>query len=87
MKTLRAGSIIHLFAAIHVIVTLSCRIVGIGDSMLLTLLTMAMTALGAETSIEKFKRAGAKPFLLATLLYIWLLAGGYLLAKYLTPIL
>ena len=51
------------------------------------LLTMAMTALGAETSIEKFKRAGAKPFLLATLLYIWLLAGGYLLAKYLTPIL
>ena len=42
------------------------------------LLTMAMTALGAETSIEKFKRAGAKPFLLAALLYLWLLGGGYL---------
>ena len=42
------------------------------------LLTMAMTALGAETSIEKFKRAGAKPFLLAGLLYLWLLGGGYL---------
>ena len=51
------------------------------------LLTMAMTALGAETSIEKFKRAGAKPFLLAALLYLWLLGGGYLLAKYLAPLL
>ena len=44
------------------------------------LLTMAMTALGAETSIEKFKKAGVKPFLLASFLYIWLLAGGSLLA-------
>ena len=51
------------------------------------MLTMAMTALGTETSIEKFKKAGAKPFLLAALLYIWLLGGGYLLAKYVTPIL
>ena len=49
------------------------------------LLTMAMTALGAETSIEKFKKAGMKPFLLASILFIWLLAGGYLLTKYLTP--
>ena len=40
-----------------------------------------------KTSIEKFKKAGAKPFLLAALLYIWLLVGGYLLAKYVTPIL
>ena len=47
------------------------------------MLTMAMTALGAETSIEKFKKAGAKPFILAAVLYIWLLGGGYLLAKYL----
>jgi len=45
------------------------------------LLTMAMTALGAETSIDKFKKAGAKPFLLAALLYCWLLGGGYLIAK------
>ena len=47
------------------------------------MLTMAMTALGTETSIEKFKKAGAKPFVLAAVLYIWLLGGGYLLAKYL----
>lgn len=45
------------------------------------LLTMAMTALGAETSIAKFKQAGAKPFLLAGGLYIWLLFGGYWATK------
>ena len=47
------------------------------------MLTMAMTALGAETNFEKFKQAGAKPFLLAAILYIWLLGGGYLLVKWL----
>lgn len=46
------------------------------------LLTMAMTALGAETNIEKFKKAGARPFVLALILYGWLLAGGYVLVKY-----
>src|SRR5574344_658970 len=50
------------------------------------LLTMAMTALGAETSFDKFKQAGAKPFYLAGLIYIWLLGGGYLLAKYFVPL-
>lgn len=50
------------------------------------LLTMAMTALGAETSIDKFKRAGAKPFLLASVLYVWLIAVGYCLVKHLVPI-
>lgn len=49
------------------------------------MLTMAMTALGTDTSMEKFKQAGAKPFLLARLLYIWLLGGGYLLTKWLVP--
>ncbi len=50
------------------------------------LLTMAMVALAAETSIDKFKKAGAKPFILAFLLYIWLIAGGWALAKYITPL-
>lgn len=50
------------------------------------LLTMAMTALGAETSIDKFKKAGAKPFLLAALLYGWLIGGGYCIVKYLLPV-
>ena len=50
------------------------------------LLTMAMTALGAETSIDKFKKAGFKPFLLAFILFLWLIGGGYLMAKYLVPL-
>ena len=51
------------------------------------LLTMAMSALGAETSIDKFKKAGFKPFLLAAILWCWLIGGGYCLAKYLVPVL
>ena len=50
------------------------------------LLTMAMTALGAETSIDKFRKAGFKPFVLAFILFIWLMAGGYFLAKYAVPL-
>lgn len=50
------------------------------------LLTMAMAALGAETSFDKFKKAGAKPFVLAFCLDIWLIGGGYILAKYLAPV-
>ena len=51
------------------------------------MLTMAMTALGTETSIDKFKHAGAKPFVLAGLLYVWLVGGGYFVTKYLVGIL
>ncbi len=49
------------------------------------MLTMAMTALGTDTSLDKFKQAGAKPFVLAFGLYIWLVLGGYFLVKYLVP--
>lgn len=51
------------------------------------LLTMAMTALGAETGFDKFRKAGAKPFLLALLLFAWLIFGGYWLVKGVTSIL
>lgn len=50
------------------------------------LLTMAMAALGAETSIDKFKKAGPKPFILAAILFVWLMGGGYLLAAHLAPL-
>ena len=50
------------------------------------LLTMAMTALGADTSFKKFKQAGAKPFALAALLWLWLIVGGYLMARFLVPL-
>lgn len=51
------------------------------------LLTMAMTALGADTSFRKFKQAGAKPFALAAVLWVWLIVAGYLMARYLVPLL
>ena len=50
------------------------------------LLTMAMTALGADTGFDKFKKAGVKPFYLAAMLYVWLVGGGYLIARYLLPL-
>lgn len=51
------------------------------------MLTMAMTALGCDTSIAKFRQAGARPFVLAAMLYVWLVAGGYLLTRFIVPIL
>jgi len=45
------------------------------------MLTMAMTALGVDTSFDKFRQSGIKPFLLALILWIWLIFGGYGLVK------
>ncbi len=42
-------------------------------------LTMAMTALGMETRIEKFKGIGFKPVYLATILFFYLMLAGYAL--------
>ena len=47
------------------------------------MLTLAMTALGSDTSIDKFRQAGAKPFYLAGALYVWLVVGGFDLAYFL----
>ena len=43
MRTLKANAIIHIFALTHIMTTLVCRLSSIDDSLLLTLLTMAMT--------------------------------------------
>ncbi len=45
-------------------------------------LTMAMTALGMETSVDKFKGMGMKPIYLAGVLFVWLLVGGYFVTKF-----
>ncbi len=45
------------------------------------LLTMAMSALGMETNFSKFKSVGAKPLYLGAILFLWLLAGGYVLTS------
>ncbi len=44
-------------------------------------LTMAMCALGMETSFSKFKGVGAKPIYLATILFAWLIVGGFFIVK------
>ena len=43
---IKPSLIIHTFAVMHAIVALSCRLAGIEDELLLTLLTMAMVLLG-----------------------------------------
>ena len=50
-------------------------------------LTMAMSALGTDNSLDKFKAAGAKPFVLAALLFVWLMVAGYILARFLPALL
>ncbi len=45
------------------------------------LLTMAMTALGLNTTIAQMRKAGWKPFLLALILFFWLVFGGYWMVK------
>lgn len=40
------------------------------------LLAMAMAALGVTTHISALRKAGAKPLLMALLLFIWLIVGG-----------
>lgn len=45
-------------------------------------LTMAMTALGFETTIKKVQNVGLKPFLLASILFVWLIFGGFFIVKF-----
>ncbi len=45
-------------------------------------LTMAMTAMGMETNIGKFKGVGLKPIYLALILALWLIFGGFYIVKF-----
>lgn len=47
----------------------------------LFLLTMAMSALGMETNLKKFKEVGKAPFVLGFLLFLWLLVAGFIMTK------
>ena len=40
---------------------------------------MAMAALGLTTHASTIKKAGMKPLLLATVLFVWLIVGGALI--------
>ncbi|MPQ76137.1 YeiH family protein [Hydrogenovibrio sp. JE_KL2] len=45
------------------------------------LLTMAMVALGMETQVSKMKQVGSSAFILAGILFLILMVGGYFLVK------
>lgn len=49
-------------------------------------LTMAMCALGMETSVDKVRVVGPKPFLLAGILAVWLMVGGYWITRFVTTL-
>ncbi|MCL4153869.1 UNVERIFIED_CONTAM: hypothetical protein GTU68_020892 [Idotea baltica] len=45
------------------------------------LLTMAMTALGMNTKFSKFKGLGLAPIYTGSVMYVWLVVGGFLITK------
>lgn len=71
MRSLKVNAIIHIFAIIHVMVTLLCRISGIDDSLMLTLLTMMMTV------IVCFRRGLSVEFTAASVVIVNI--AGYLI--------
>ena len=70
---------------INSILPIPIQVIEVINNIETLLLTMAMVALGTETSFDKFKKAGAKPFILALILFAWLMAGGYYITKLITP--
>ncbi len=62
-------------------IPISKEIIGVINSVDTFLLTMAMTALGMGTYIEKFKTSGAAPIYVAGIMFVWLLVGGYFITK------
>lgn len=62
------------FNSLNLLPSIAIDYINIADNFALT---MAMSALGMESSFNKFKQAGLKPFLLALVLFFWLVFGGF----------
>ncbi|WP_297484473.1 YeiH family protein [Sulfurimonas sp.] len=84
----KAKIVIPWFAVFFMVVAgfnslnlLPLHVVGSINSIDTFLLTMAMSALGMETSMDKFKKAGMKPIYLASILFLWLIFGGFYIVK------
>lgn len=65
---------------------LPAYLVSLINSLDIFFLTMAMCALGMETSMEKVRVVGPKPFLLAGILAVWLMVGGYWITRMVTTL-
>ncbi len=73
--------------ALNSLVSFPSSVVNTINSIDTFMLTMAMTALGMGTYLEKFKTTGATPVYVAGIMFIWLMIGGYFITKAVTTIL
>jgi uncharacterized integral membrane protein (TIGR00698 family) len=71
-----------LMAVIHSLGVLPQGVVAAGITLDNVLLAMAMAALGLTTHLGAVRAAGAKPLLLAGLLFVWLLTAGWALSRW-----
>ncbi|WP_455382913.1 YeiH family protein [Salinispira pacifica] len=73
-----------LFVAVsgfHSLAILPHAVVGVINSVDTFLLATAMAALGIDSRLERFRGVGAGPILAATTMFVWLVAGGYLVNR------
>ena len=89
-KDTKAKIIIPWFALMFIVVVafnsfdlLSLQIVESINYLDSFILTVAMTALGMQTSFDKFKNVGLKPIYLASVLFLWLTFAGYFIVSFL----
>ena len=89
-KDTKAKIIIPWFAVMFIVVVafnsfdlLSLQIVESINYLDSFILTVAMTALGMQTSFDKFKNVGLKPIYLASVLFLWLTFAGYFIVSFL----
>ena len=87
-KDTKAKIIIPWFALMFIVVVafnsfdlLSLQIVESINYLDSFILTVAMTALGMQTSFDKFKNVGLKPIYLASVLFLWLIFAGYFIVS------
>lgn len=62
-----------LFNSLHLLPTTASDVINVGDT---TFLAMAMAALGVSTRIGAIRQAGARPLVLALIIFAWLVIGG-----------
>lgn len=65
--------LVAVFNSFHL---LPKAVVGMLVTLDTVLLAMAMAALGVTTHVSALKKAGAKPLLMALMLFVWLIVGG-----------
>ena len=89
-KDKKAKIIIPWFALMFIVVVafnsfdlLSLQIVESINYLDSFILSVAMTALGMQTSFDKFKNVGLKPIYLASVLFLWLTFAGYFIVSFL----